>query len=78
MIDDKTWDMLLCNSSVRQLLICVIEQGKTPHSNDPYQIAYNSGKRAIGEWIEQECKRVDFNAYLTMLREQNDRERTNS
>ena len=45
---------------------------------DPIKQAYNAGKRSIGEWIEQECKRVDFNAYLTMLREQNDRERTNS
>lgn len=78
MLDERTLDVLFCNQDVRELLSCVIDHCQSNFDKDPHKNSYNLGRRSIADWLVMEMKRVNFDAYLKMMREKNDRERTST
>lgn len=62
---------LLAQPAGRRVLSQILQHcgmDAVSHCADPHQTAFNEGRRSVGVRLVRELRRADFEAYLTMMR----------
>lgn len=80
-VDDLDIESIMSTRAGRAFVNRILiqtSQGDSVFDENPYVHAMNEGRRQLGVWLTNEIKRVAFDNYIKMMRENNEYEERSS